>query len=165
MDAAVSRCRSCGAGGWRRRQIISGDVEWARCYGRCLRIGPRCGGILRDMEFIQFTPTAFAAPEFIRGSTIVGTLLTLPGVAITNANGERFMRRYDPSHMKKTDRATLTRAMTKEILAERGSPHSGVFLDLRSVTPAEMDQHRPGFYRFCRQASLDPQTQLLEAAP
>lgn len=49
------------------------------------------GCLLRDMEFIQFTPTAFAAPEKVRGQTIVGTLLTLPQVRLLNNNNERFM--------------------------------------------------------------------------
>ena len=123
------------------------------------------GCALRDMEFIQFTPTAFANPPSVRGRTIVGTLLTLPGVVLTNSEGERFMARYDPERMEGSDRATLARAVAEEVLAGRGSPHGGAFLDVRSVTPAELDRHRPGFHGFCRDAGLDPGTELLETAP
>ncbi len=123
------------------------------------------GCALRDMEFIQFTPTAFAAPESVRGRTIVGTLLTLPGVVLTNSKGERFMGRYDPDRMERADRATLARAVAEEVLAGRGSPNGGVFLDLRSVPSAELDRHRPGFHEFCREAGLNPATEFLETAP
>ncbi len=120
---------------------------------------------LRDMEFIQFTPTAFAAPEVIRGRTIVGTLLTLPGVTLTNAEGERFLARHDPVRMERADRATLARAIAQEVQAGRGSPAGGVYLDLRSVSREVLDAHRPGFHAFCQRAGVDPARMLVETAP
>ena len=123
------------------------------------------GAGLRDMEFIQFTPTAFAAPPNIRGRTIVGTLLTLPGVTLTNALGERFMHRCDPVRLEQSDRATLARAIHNEVAAGLGTPGGGVYLDLRGVEPEELDRHRPGFFRDCREAGLDTRGQLLETAP
>jgi succinate dehydrogenase/fumarate reductase flavoprotein subunit len=92
-------------------------------------------------------------------------LLTLPGVTLTNTRGERFMGRHDPDRLEQSDRATLARAIHDEVVEGRGSPGGGVYLDLRSVDVVELDRHRPGFFDFCRDAGLDPRTQLLETAP
>ncbi len=120
---------------------------------------------LRDMEFIQFTPTAFAAPEEIKGQTIVGTLLTLPGVSLLNNNNERFMQQYAPDVMEAADRATLARAIASEVNHGRGSPSGGVYLDLTQVPSQELNRHRVGFNQFCTAAGVDPATQFLETAP
>ena len=133
--------------------------------GDAFALALAAGAELRDMEFIQFTPTAFAAPDSIRGRTIVGTLLTLPGVTLTNARGERFMQRYDSGRLEQSDRAILARAIHQEVAAGRGSPGGGVYLDLRRVDAVELDRHRPGFHEFCREAGLDPGVRLLETAP
>lgn len=120
---------------------------------------------LRDMEFIQFTPTAFAAPKIIRGKTIVGTLLTLLQVRLLNKNNERFMQIYAPDVMECADRATLARAIVSEINQGRGSPSGGVYLDLTQVPIEELNSHRTGFYEFCKDAGVDPSDQYLETAP
>ncbi len=151
-----------GGGCGRLYPVTSNGLD---ATGDAFALALDAGCALRDMEFIQFTPTAFAAPASVRGSTIVGTLLTLPGVALTNGKGEQFMQRYDPDRMERADRATLARAVAEEVLAGRGSPNGGVFLDLRSVPSAELDRHRPGFHGFCREAGLDPAVELLETAP
>lgn len=120
---------------------------------------------LRDMEFIQFTPTAFAAPGSIKGQTIVGTLLTLPQVKLLNKNNQRFMLNYAPDAAECADRATLARAITSEVNQGRGSPSGGVYLDLTKVSPQELNSHRIGFYEYCTRAGVDPANQYLETAP
>ena len=121
-------------------------------YGVALRAG--CA--LQDMEFIQYTPTAFAAPSGLKGHTIVGTLLTIDGVKLLNAQGERFMERYAPEHLEGADRATLARAIYREVSEGRGTPAGGVCLDATSVSPAVFNRHRPGFYDLCLTHGLDP---------
>ncbi|MFT5110734.1 MAG: fumarate reductase (CoM/CoB) subunit A [Parasphingorhabdus sp.] len=120
---------------------------------------------LRDMEFIQFTPTAFAFPDSLKGHTIVGTLLTLPGVTLTNCHGERFMQKYDTKLLEQSDRATLARSIHREVMAGGGSEQDGVYLDLRSVPIDVLDQHRPGFLELCKSNGIDPQHDLLQTAP
>ena len=133
--------------------------------GDSYAIALSAGCVLRDMEFIQFTPTAFAAPQKIRGQTIVGSLLTLPDVKLLNNQGERFMEHYDPSRMETADRASLSMAIAREIREGRGTESGGVCLDLRQVEICEYDQHRPGFYQYCLDAGVDPRRSMLETAP
>jgi len=125
----------------------------------------RAGCSLRDMEFIQFTPTAFAAPRAVRGQTIVGSLLSLPGVKLLNNRDKRFMRGYDPDNMERADRATLARAIQREILAGRGSDSGGVYLDISAVPSSEINKHRPGFLEWLQSHGIDPANQPLETAP
>jgi fumarate reductase (CoM/CoB) subunit A len=130
-------------------------------YAMALRAGCR----LRDMEFIQFTPTAFAAPPAVRGQTIVGSLLSLPGVHLLNNRRERFMRDYDPDNLERADRATLARAIQREILAGRGSDSGGVYLDISSVAADEINRHRPGFLEWLHDHGIDPANEPLQTAP
>ena len=130
-------------------------------YAMTLRAGCR----LRDMEFIQFTPTAFAAPPDLRGQTIVGSLLSLPGVQLLNNRQQRFMQNYDPENLERADRATLARAIQREILAGRGSDSGGVYLDISAVPAEEINQHRPGFLEWLHEHGIDPAKEPLETAP
>lgn len=130
-------------------------------YAMALRAGCR----LRDMEFIQFTPTAFAAPSEIRGQTIVGSLLSLPGVRLLNSQNERFMRAYDPANLERADRASLARAIQREIQEGRGSEAGGVYLDLSAVPADELDNHRPGFLEWLYRHGIDPASTPLQTAP
>ncbi len=125
----------------------------------------RAGYGLQDMEFIQFTPTAFAAPASLRGHTIVGTLLTTDGVQLLNTAGERFMTRYAPEHLEAADRATLARAIFREVSEGRGTASGGVYLDATNVSEDIFNQHRPGFYDLCRAHGTDPCRSALETAP
>lgn len=125
----------------------------------------RAGCALQDMEFIQFTPTAFAVPTALKGHTIVGTLLTLPGVKLLNAKGERFMKHYAPELGEGADRATLARAIYREVREGRGTAADGVYLDATTLSADSFNQHRPGFYDLCKAHGLDPCTTPLQTAP
>ncbi len=98
-------------------------------YGAALEAGCR----LRDMEFIQFTPTAMAYPPGLKGKSCGGMGLTFKEARITNSEGERFMARYAPDVMERAKRDILARAMHREIVEGRGSPHGGVYLDLTGI--------------------------------
>jgi len=151
------------SGGCGRLFPVTSNCPEATGDGYALALAANCQ--LRDMEFIQFTPTAFAAPAGVRGQTIVGSLLTLPGIRLLNANGDRFMQHYDSARLEQADRATLARAIAMETASGRGTDAGGVYLDLTSVDAVELDRHRPGFFKFCLDAGVDPRNTMLETAP
>ncbi|MEM1200496.1 MAG: FAD-binding protein, partial [Pseudomonadota bacterium] len=130
-------------------------------YAAALRVG--CA--LQDMEFVQYTPTAFAAPAGLKGHTIVGTLLTLPDVRLLNVKGERFMERYAPDLMEAAGRATLARAIYREVQEGRGTDEGAVYLDATAVSAEAFNRHRPGFYDMCRAHGVDPCKEPLQTAP
>jgi len=91
------------------------------------------GARLRDMEFVQFTPTALAYPPSLKGRNSGGMSLSFQEARMTNANGERFMARYAPDVMEHAKRDVLSRAMHREIVEGRGNEHGALYLDLTQV--------------------------------
>ena len=98
-------------------------------YGAALEAGAR----LRDMEFIQFTPTAMAYPPQLRGRNSGGMALSFPETRLRNNRNERFMARYAPDNMEHAKRDVLSRAMHREIVEGRGTENGGLYLDLTGV--------------------------------
>ncbi len=133
--------------------------------GDAYALALRAGCTLQDMEVIQYTPTAFAAPSTLRGHTIVGTLLAVDGVRLLNEAGERFMERYAPAQLEGADRATLARAIFREVSEGRGSAAGGVYLDATGLSSETFNHHRPGFYDLCAAHGIDPCNVALETAP
>ena len=87
------------------------------------------------MEFVQFHPTGMVWPPGVKGLLVTEAVRGEGGI-LTNANGERFMERYDPQRMELSTRDVVARAIYTEVAEGRGSPHGGVFLDV-SHLPAD----------------------------
>ncbi len=169
-DADTGRVQSCLAGAVVLAtggcgQLFPVTSNGADATGDGFAIALRAGCTLRDMEFIQFTPTAFAAPAALKGQTIVGRLLSVDGVELLNAHGERFMARYAPELGERADRATLARAIFREVSEGRGTAAGGVYLDATKLSAGDFNQMRPGFYEACLEHGIDPCRDKLETAP
>ena len=95
------RGRRGGAGGgghtriWRAARPRGGTRTSATAIALALRAGCR----LTDMELVQFHPTGMVAPEEAAG-TLVTEAVRGEGGHLYNADGERFMARYDPERME-----------------------------------------------------------------
>lgn len=125
----------------------------------------RAGCSLRDMEFIQFTPTAVAHPDAIRGFTTGGAILGQTQVKLYNADGERFMKRYDPENMEQAVRSVAARAIYREVLEGRGTDHGGVWLDMTALDGAKIDRIKPGLRDLLGKHGIDPCKDQFEIAP
>lgn len=130
-------------------------------YAMALHAGAR----LRDMEFIQFTPTALAAPPELRGTSTGGAMLAQPGVRLLNQAGERFMVRYDPRRLEASTRDILARAVHREIAAGRGTPNGGVYLDMTGVHPAAIRTIGGSTVMKLLAMGIDPARRPVEIAP
>ncbi|ACO46295.1 FAD-binding protein [Deinococcus deserti] len=95
--------------------------------GDGLALAYRAGAALRDLEFVQFHPTAVV----IGGKAhLVTEAARGEGGVLRNAHGERFMTRYDPQ-LELAPRDTVARAIAAEI-----SRTGRVDLDLRHLGEA-----------------------------
>lgn len=130
-------------------------------YAVALEAGVR----LRDMEFVQFTPTAMAHPPELKGRNSGGIALSFKEARITNAQGERFMSRYAPDVMERAKRDVLARAMHREIVEGRGSPNGGVYLDLTRVPIDGLRDAMGEILEDMEAAGLDVSRDLLELTP
>ncbi|ODN72294.1 L-aspartate oxidase [Methylobrevis pamukkalensis] len=115
--------------------------------GRGLAMAARAGAVLRDMEFVQFHPTAIAvagdpmplATEALRGA----------GAILVDESGRRFMADVPGAELAPRD--TVARAIHAEIGAGRR-----VYLDARASVGAAFPRRFPTVDRLCRAAGLDP---------
>jgi succinate dehydrogenase / fumarate reductase flavoprotein subunit len=120
---------------------------------------------LADLELVQFHPTGMVAPEDIAG-TLVTEAVRGEGGYLLNADGERFMTRYDPERMELSTRDRVALANFTEIMAGRGGPNDGVFLDISHRDKDFILDKLPRIYRqFIEYQMLDISRSPMEVAP
>lgn len=125
----------------------------------------RVGCTLGDMELVQFHPTGMVAPEEWAG-TLVTEAVRGEGGHLLNADGERFMARYDPERLELSTRDRVALANYSEILAGRGGPNGGVFLDISHRSKEFIVQKLPRMYRqFLEAQMVDISRKPMEVAP
>ncbi|MGA7910985.1 MAG: FAD-binding protein [Candidatus Dormiibacterota bacterium] len=123
------------------------------------------GAQLRDMEMMQFHPTGMVWPVGVRGLLITEAVRGEGGV-LRNKEGERFMERYDHERMELSSRDVVARAINSEVLAGRGTPHGGAFLDITHRKPEFIKSRLPSMYeQFLKLANVDITKQPMEVAP
>ena len=123
------------------------------------------GAELRDMEMVQFHPTGMVWPAGVRGILVTEGVRGEGGV-LRNKEGERFMERYDRERMELSSRDVVARAINSEVLAGRGSPHGGAFLDITHRKPEFIKSKLPSMYeQFLKLAKVDITKQPMEVAP
>jgi succinate dehydrogenase / fumarate reductase flavoprotein subunit len=123
------------------------------------------GAQLRDMEMVQFHPTGMVWPAGVQGILVTEGVRGEGGV-LRNNEGERFMERYDPDRMELSSRDVVARAINSEVLAGRGTPHRGAFLDITHRKPDFIKSKLPSMYeQFLKLANVDITKQPMEVAP
>lgn len=129
---------------------------WARttnppgAIGGGLLLAFAAGAALADLEFVQFHPTAVAAPNGADGF-LVTEAVRGEGALLLGATGERFVDELAP-------RDEVAMAVQHE-MALTGS--ASVDLDMRDVDPALF----PNVVTALRRAGIDPERELVPVAP
>lgn len=125
----------------------------------------KAGCALADMELVQFHPTGMVAPEEMAG-TLVTEAVRGEGGRLFNANGERYMERYDPDRLELSTRDRVALANYSEIIEGRGTPNGGVLLDISHREKDFILKKLPRMYRqFMESQMLDISKSPMEVAP
>ncbi|MDQ3931521.1 MAG: FAD-binding protein, partial [Actinomycetota bacterium] len=125
----------------------------------------QAGCRLADVELVQFHPTGMVAPEEAAG-TLVTEAVRGEGGRLVNAEGERFMARYDPDRMELSTRDRVALANYTEIIEGRGGSQGGVFLDISHIGKEQILSKLPRMYRqFIEYQMLDISREAMEVAP
>ncbi len=134
-------------------------------YGEGMWLAFQAGARLMDMELVQFHPTGMVLPEEAAG-TLVTEAVRGEGGRLLNAQGERFMERYDPDRMELSSRDRIALANYTEIKEGRGGPNGGVFLDVTHLGKDAILEKLPRMYRqFVEYQMLDISNEPMEVAP
>jgi succinate dehydrogenase / fumarate reductase, flavoprotein subunit len=149
-------------GGGKMYRVTSNSWE---CTGDGMALAYDAGAQLRDMEMVQFHPTGMVWPSGVRGILVTEGVRGEGGV-LRNNGGERFMERYDPERMELSSRDVVARAINSEVLAGRGTPHGGAYLDITHRKPEFIKSKLPSMYeQFLKLAKVDITKQPMEVAP
>src|SRR5262245_51569800 len=123
------------------------------------------GADLIDMEFVQFHPTGMIWPPGVQG-ILVTEAVRGEGGTLTNKQGERFMKRYDPEKMELSTRDVVARAIYTEVKEGRGSEHGGAYLDISHKPADYVIRKLPSMYhQFKDLADVDITKGPMEVGP
>jgi L-aspartate oxidase len=117
------------------------------------------GAALADVEFVQFHPTALnveGAPRFLLSEAMRGE-----GGVLRNADGKRFMPRYDP-RAELAPRDVVARSIVAEM--ERTAART-VFLDMTALDPRYVRERFPKIHETCLRFGLDIAREPLPVSP
>ena len=120
----------------------------------------RAKGIVKDMEFIQFHPTALYHPGD-RPCFLITEAMRGYGAVLRNLAGEEFMQKYDP-RLSLAPRDIVARAIDSEMKL-RGEDH--VYLDVTHKDPEETKRHFPNIYQHCLALGIDITKDYIPVAP
>ncbi|QBI21304.1 FAD-binding protein [Egibacter rhizosphaerae] len=133
--------------------------------GDAMALALRAGATLADMELVQFHPTGMVHPEDWAGVLVTEAVRGEGGV-LRNAEGERFMERYDAERLELSSRDRVALANYSELRAGRGGPHGGVFLDVTHLDRDQLLEKLPRMYRqFLDSQLIDIASETMEVAP
>ena len=150
VQARAMLLASGGAG-----QVYSDTTNPAVATGDGIAMAYRAGAAVSDMEFYQFHPTAFSAPDAPR--FLLSEALRGEGAYLVNARGERFMERYHPL-LELAPRDVVARAITREGI------DGSVYLDLRHVK-MDLQARFPGISKFLARYRLELGRDLIPVRP
>ena len=136
-----------GGGG----QIYAQTTNPAASTGDGVAMAWRAGAQLRDLEFMQFHPTALTkagAPRFLISEAVRGE-----GAHLIDGEGKRFAFDYHPDG-ELAPRDIVSRAIFNHL--QKKPDESVVYLDLRVVEPERVQRRFPNIIRKCQKwAGID----------
>lgn len=144
-----------GGGG----QVFAQTTNPSVSTGDGVAIAWRSGAILRDLEFVQFHPTALTkpgAPRFLISEAVRGE-----GAHLVDKQGQRFAFNYHPAG-ELAPRDIVSRAIFTHL---ETTGDKNVYLDLRPIPETKIRQRFPNIIRVCQKWGVDLFTEPIPVAP
>lgn len=148
-------------GGARMYRISSPSLEKS---GDGMAMGWRAGAAFSDTEMLQFHPTGLLVGKSIATGGLLEEGLRGAGAHLINGRGERFMLRYD-TKIERATRDVVSRSSYLEIMAGRGTPNGGVWIDATHLGEQFLLENFPGMVERCRDNGFDLLHRRVEVSP
>ena len=128
--------------------------------GDGIALAYRAGAVVRDMEFVQFHPTAFALSD--KGTMfLISEAVRGEGAKLVDKNGNTFMQKYD-ERQELAPRDIVTRAIFNE-MSETNT--SNVYLDATHISEEKFAKRFPTIYATCREYNINPSKDYIPVSP
>ncbi len=148
-----------GGGG----QVFAQTTNPTLSTGDGVAIAHRAGAVLRDLEFVQFHPTALTkpgAPRFLISEAVRGE-----GAHLVDDHGRRFAFDYHPAG-ELAPRDVVSRAIFSYLQTTHADPASAhVWLDLRPIAPETIQHRFPNIIQVCQRWGIDVFREPIPVAP
>lgn len=123
----------------------------------------RGGCAIKDMEFVQFHPTALYTEQAIsRQRFLLTEAMRGEGAYLVNVEEERFMKKYDSERMELAPRDIVSQAIYREMY-DTWTDH--VYLDTRHLDPKYLEKRFPTIFKRCKEEGYILGLDLVPVAP
>lgn len=119
----------------------------------------RAGAVVRNMEFVQFHPTAMYAPDGSR--ELISESVRGEGAILRDIKGRPFMKKYD-ARGDLAPRDIVARAIDSE-MKKSGAAH--VWLDISHKPEAYLRERFPHIYNTCKAHGIDMAKEKIPVVP
>ncbi len=143
-----------GGGG----HLFAKTTNPAQSTGDGVAMAWRAGATIRDLEFVQFHPTALmlpGAPHFLISEAVRGE-----GARLLDDTGRSPVAKLAGGDLAPRDQ--VSRALVRTMQSQGVDK---VWLDLRPVGPERLERQFPTILRRCRELGLEPTAEAIPVAP
>ena len=128
--------------------------------GDGIALAYRAGAIVKDMEFVQFHPTAFALSD--KGTMfLISEAVRGEGAKLVDKDGHTFMEKYD-KRLELAPRDVVTRAIYNEMAETKTS---NVYLDATHISEEKFAKRFPTIYGTCKEYNINPSKDYIPVSP
>ncbi len=120
----------------------------------------RARGAIKDMEFVQFHPTALYHPGE-RPTFLITEAIRGYGAVLRCQDGREFMQKYD-ERGSLAPRDIVARAIDNEM---KTKGHDYVYLDVTHKNAEETKTHFPNIYKKCLESGIDITKDYIPVSP
>ncbi len=128
--------------------------------GDGIALAYRAGATVKDMEFVQFHPTAFALSD--KGTMfLISEAVRGEGAKLVDKQGNTFMQKYD-ERLELAPRDVVTRAIYHEM---KQTGKKNVYLNATHIKELKFEKRFPTIYGACREYNINPSIDYIPVSP